>query len=114
MPMKIHRPIERPWNAARIPPTWATDLPGFGDLDNEPQIGLVALLQAATTVAQSALCSRHGIVGDPSDEVFEHPSCSAPFIARLLLIRCRELYDLLTAYRIAIRHDSSPDDPDDF
>jgi hypothetical protein len=52
------------------------------------------------------LQSRHGVAGDPSDEVFEHPDCSAAFIARLVPIRCRELADLLAAYRTALRRSS--------
>jgi hypothetical protein len=112
--MRTHRPIERPWDQFRPPPAWSTALPGLGDLDNEPQVGPVALLQAAALVAESALQSRHGVAGDPSDEVFEHPDCSSAFIARLVLIRCRELHDLLAAYRIAVHRESSPDDSDAF
>jgi hypothetical protein len=112
--MRIHRPVERPWATVRLPPAWATGLPELGDLNHDPQLGAVALLQAASRVTESALQSRHGVAGDPSDEVFEHPDCSAPFIARLVLIRCRELTDLLAAYRIAIRRGSDSHDDDDF
>ena len=112
--MRLHRPADRPWDSVRLPPAWATGLPELGDLEREPQLGAVALLQAAAGVTGSALQSRHGVEGDPSDEVFEHPDCAAPFIARLVILRCKELAELLAAYRIAIQQAFDSQESDDF
>ncbi|MCU0690447.1 MAG: hypothetical protein MUF54_03510 [Polyangiaceae bacterium] len=112
--MRFHRPVERPCNPVRLPPAWAAGLPALDELDDEPQLGPVALLQTASRVTESALQSRHGVAGDPSDEVFKHPDCCAPFLAHLVLIRCRALADLLAAYPIAIRRGSDSHDDEIF
>ena len=110
--MKIYHPADRPWEIVRSPPAWATELPDADDLEHEPLLGTLALLQASSNVAVAALHSRHGTAGEPSDELFKSPLCSAALIARLVVHRCRELSDLLAAYRITLRHDA--DDSDDF
>ena len=109
--MTTYHSADRPWEIVRFPPAWTTELPDADDLNDEPQLATLALLQAISNVAVAALHSRHGVASDPSDELFKSRQCSAALIAHLIVIRCRELSDLLVAYRIAARHES--DDSDD-
>lgn len=108
--MRVHRPASKPWDAFKMPPKWATDIPDDEDLVTEPHLSAVALLQAALRMASAALRCKHGADGDVADEVFEKPSCTSAFLARMSLLRCGELADLLAAYRIALNRESS-DDP---
>lgn len=108
--MIVHPSRSRPWEIARAETQPPLRLPDLNDLDDDPQLGPVALLQAAATVTASALLAQHGAAGRIEDEVSGSPDCIAAVLARLLVLRCEELTELLAAYRIALEQQQSAAD----
>lgn len=91
------------------PPSTAELLPDFVDLGDAPQLGPIALLQAALNVTRAALDLHHTSVGSVREAILYEPHCPATLLAQLVSDRCRELCDLLVCYRIAL---SVPDQAD--
>ena len=77
-------------------------LPDFVDLGDAPQLGPIALLQAALNVTRTALDLHHTSVDSVREAILYEPYCPATLLAQLLSDRCRELCDLLACYRIAL------------
>ena len=99
-----------PLPVAKHPHPTADVLPDFADLDDAPQLGPIALLQAALHVTRTALDLHHPSVTSVREAIVYEPLCPATLLALLVSDRCRELYDLLVCYRIAL----SVPDHDDF
>ena len=108
--MIVHPSRSRPWEIAHASTPSPQGLPDLNDLDDDPQLGPVALLQAAATVTASALLAHHGAAGRIVDELTDSPDCMAAVLARLLVLRCEELTDLLAAYRLAFQQQQSAAD----
>lgn len=93
-------------------PAQATTIPDMLWLDDEPQLASIALLQAALPVAQAALDARHGYLGPMSDAILEDGSNGITnLLARIVAFRCRELEDLLVAYRLVVYQAANLPDP---
>lgn len=85
-------------------------LPDFLDLEQAPELGPVALLQAALVVARAALEASIGPALTLRDTLGAMPGCDASMLARLAADRCNELGELLTCYRIALTEGAANDD----
>jgi len=81
--------------------TWQ-DLPDSLDLEQAPELGPIALLQAAIAVTRTALERTAAPAASLRDALECTPGCDVPLLARLTADRCRELAELLACYRIAI------------
>ena len=91
-----------PPSVTKSPHPTADVLPDFADLDDAPQLGPIALLQAALHVTRTALDLHHCSVTSVREAVIYEPHCPATLLALLVSARCRELCDLLVCYRIAL------------
>ena len=89
-----------------------TALPDFVDLIDDPQLGPIALLQAALQVTVAAIDAQHnGFHGELCDAITDCPDSAVALLTRLVTLRCQELRDLLAAYRLALwKVSDSPDD----
>lgn len=108
--MIVHPSRTRPWETANDSTQSPQGLPDFNDLDDEPQLGPIALLDAAAKVTAAALLAQHGAAGRIADEVTHTPDCIAVVLARLIVLRCEELTELLAGYRVALQHSESAAD----
>jgi hypothetical protein len=108
--MIVHPSRSRPWDIARAQTPPPQGLPDLNDLDDDPQLGPVALLQATATVTVSALLAQHGAGRRIPDELTDSPDCIVAVLARLLVLRCEELAELLAAYRLALQQQQSAAD----
>jgi hypothetical protein len=77
-------------------------LPDMLDLDDDPQLGPVAVLQVALDVAIPALESRHAYFGELTDAVLDSPDSPVLLLQRLAVNSCAQLRDVLKAYRVAV------------
>jgi len=98
------RPIPKPEHCT------ADRLPDFVDLEDAPQLGPIALLQAALHVTSTMLDAQHSSVASVREAVAYEPHYPAVLLGRLVCDRCRELSELLVCYRTAL----NVQDQDDF
>ena len=90
------------------------DLPSCAQLYDAPQLGSIALLQAALRIAStqidlhdSNLRPLHQLLLDCPDNL------PASLLGQLIIDRCRELSELITAYRTALQCPSWSQPTDD-
>lgn len=102
-----------PFPVPKRPDSTADLLPDFVDLGDAPQLGPIALLQAALNVTRTALDLHHTSVSSVREAILYEPHCPVTFLAQLVSDRCRELCELLVCYRIAlsapVQHDFDGD-----
>lgn len=108
--MIVHPSRTRPWEIANAPTPAVQSLPDLNDLNDDPQLGAIALLDAAAKVTAAALLAQHGAAARIADEVTDSPDCISVLLARLVVLRCEELTELLAGYRVALQHSASAAD----
>ncbi len=109
--MIAHPSPERPWEITHLSVASTQRLPDLVELEENPQLGPIALLQAAADVTVHALLAQHGVARGLADELSECPDCVVAVLARLIVMRCEELSEMLSAYRFGLQRPTP--DPDD-
>jgi hypothetical protein len=85
------------------------------DLDDDPQLACVALLQSALPITRAALEAHHGDWGSTGVPEAESQSVALVLLlARIIDAHCCTLADLLDAYRSAIENAANADDDKPF
>lgn len=89
------------------------DLPSCAQLYEAPQLGALALLQAALRVVPAQIDLHDSNVRPLRDLLLDSPdNLPAALLGQLIIDRCAELSELVTAYRTAL-HRPLPACPDD-
>jgi len=84
------------------------------DLDDDPQLACVALLQSALPITRAALQAHHGDWGSTGIPPAEsHSTALIMLLARIVDAQCGALADLLDAYRAAIATAAQAQDDDE-
>lgn len=98
-----------------ISPDRTTDLPSCAQLYEAPQLGSLALLQVALRVVPTEIDLHDSNVRPLSDLLLDCPdNLPASLLGQLIIDRCRELSELVTAYRLALYRPLSGHPDDDF
>jgi hypothetical protein len=88
---------------------FAEDLPSTAQLYDAPQLGTLALLQAALRIASTELDLHDSNVRPLHQLLLDSPdNLPASILAQLIIDRCGELSELISAYRTALQHPSWP------
>ena len=89
------------------PPASHTELPSTVALLDAPQLASISLLQAALRVVPTDIDLHDSNLRPLCDLLLDcPPNVPASLLAQLIVDRCRELSELVTAYRTAL---SNPD-----
>lgn len=92
-----------------------TELPSAVALLDAPQLSSLSLLQAALRVVPRDLNLHDENVRPLCDLLLDRPpNAPASVLAQLIIDRCRELSELLAAYRTALAHPPDPFASDPF
>jgi hypothetical protein len=82
----------------------AEDLPSGAQLYDAPQLGTLALLQTALRIAPTQIDLHDSNVRPLDQLLLDCPdNLPASLLGQLIIDRCRELSELITAYRTALR-----------
>lgn len=111
--MIVHPCPQRPWEIARSHAEVDQPLPDFNDLDDDPQLASVAILQVAAKVTAESLLAQHGVSRRLVDQICDDPVCIIAVLAHVIVGRCNEMSELIAAYRLVARHPPR-DDLDEF
>jgi hypothetical protein len=91
------------------------DLPSCVQLYEAPQLGALVLLQAALRIVPAQIDLHDSNVRPLTDLLLDRPdNLPASLLAQLIIDRCRELSELVTAYRTALHCPLSARSDDDF
>jgi hypothetical protein len=80
------------------------EVPSVYEIDDSPQIAVLAVLEHATLVARTALLNEHSAIGQLG---FAYEGRLPPrqiLLAQLIVDRCSELVDLIGWYRRSCPH----------
>lgn len=78
------------------------ELPPIIALADSPQLAALVLLQTALRVVSTSLDLYHPGLGSVQDVARDARAWPPSLLAQLIVDRCRELGDLVAAYRIAL------------
>jgi hypothetical protein len=92
---------------------YLTELPSMIALADSPQLASLALLQTTLRVVSTSLDLYHPDLGSVLDVARDSSGWQPCLLAQLIFDRCRELADLIAAYRIALHPPPSDSFHDD-
>jgi len=108
--MIVHPSPHKPWQVKYVSAACTLRRPDLVELEENPQLGPITLLQDAANITVPALLAQHGVARGLADELTDCPDCVVAVLARLIVMRCEELSEMLSAYRFSLQR-PTPDPP---